>query len=368
MTALPSWRMCSTCARARQPPSSGMAHLVAAMAHGHTAVMNILIIGGNRFMGLGLVWRLLFAGHRVALLNRGRGADPFGTRVERIVADRGSDAFDHALTGRSFDRVIDFAGFSGADLARTVRVLSGRVGHYVFISTGQVYLVREDCAVPARESDYDGPVMARPPTPADYEDWAYGIGKRDAEQELMAAAELPSTRLRIPMVNGEGDPNRRIEAYLWRLLDRGPLLVARASALARHVYRGAVVAAVAAILEQPPVPGQVFNLAQNEVVTVRELIDRLAARVGARAEIIEVESEQLEDVGLSARAASPFSSRWMSQIDPARAVAELGFVHPSLDQYLEAIVTHLLAAWPGSAPEGYAQRERELAWCRRSGQ
>ena len=37
--------------------------------------------------------------------------------------------------------------------------------HYVLISTGQVYLVRADPPVPAREEDYDGPLMAEPPPP-----------------------------------------------------------------------------------------------------------------------------------------------------------------------------------------------------------
>jgi nucleoside-diphosphate-sugar epimerase len=46
-----------------------------------------LIIGGNRFMGVSLVWRMLFAGHRVTILNRGNLADPFGDRIERIRAD-----------------------------------------------------------------------------------------------------------------------------------------------------------------------------------------------------------------------------------------------------------------------------------------
>lgn len=98
--------------------------------------MQVLIIGGNRFMGVSLVWRMLFAGHRVTVLNRGTIVDPFGDRVDRLRVDRGTDAFDRALAGRSFDRVIDFAAFTAADVARVLRVLTGRVGHYVFVSTG----------------------------------------------------------------------------------------------------------------------------------------------------------------------------------------------------------------------------------------
>jgi nucleoside-diphosphate-sugar epimerase len=328
--------------------------------------MNVLVIGGNRFMGLGLVWRLLCGGHRVTVLARGNLPDPFGDRVERIRADRSTDAFDHALAGRTFDRAIDFAGFSADDAIRTVRVLAGRVGHFVFISTGQVYLVREGCPRPAREDDYDGPTMAHAPSPADHEDWVYGVGKRGAEDVLAAAANLPATRLRLPMVNGEHDHKRRIEAYVWRLLDGGPLAVPRAGAIARHVYSGAVIRAIVRLLDAPPPAGQAFNLAQAEQPTVRELIERLASRLGARPDLVELPAEALEAAGISARAASPFSSAWMSVLDPGRAVAELGFEHPALDVYLDSIVASLFAAWPSEPPAEYAQRSRELELIRRT--
>lgn len=310
-------------------------------------------------MGLGLVWRLLCGGHRVTVLNRGNLPDPFGDRVERIYADRSTDAFDAALAGRAFDRVVDFAAFTGDDARRLIRVLAGRVDHTVVISTGQVYLVRQGCRWPAREVDYDGPTMAHPPSPADHDDWAYGIGKRDAETAL-AGSELPVTRLRIPMVNGELDPRQRVASYLWRLLDGGPVLVPRAGAIARHVYSGAVVQAITAVLESPPRPGQAFNLSQAEQPTVRELIERIAERAGARAALVELPAETLEEAGLSVRAASPFSNAWMSVLDPSRALAELGFEHPSLDAYLDSIIASQFAAWPAEPPAGYAQRGREL--------
>ncbi|HEU4729431.1 MAG TPA: hypothetical protein VFT22_16130, partial [Kofleriaceae bacterium] len=61
------------------------------------------------------------------------------------------------------------------------------------------------------------------------------------------------------------------------------------------------------------------------------------------------------------RAASPFSSAWMSVIDPTRAVEELGFEHPALDATLDSILASLFASWPEEPPPGYAQRPGELA-------
>jgi len=50
--------------------------------------MHVLVIGGNRFVGWLLGWRLLAAGHAPTLLDRGRLADPSGERPPTAVAAR----------------------------------------------------------------------------------------------------------------------------------------------------------------------------------------------------------------------------------------------------------------------------------------
>lgn len=184
--------------------------------------MHVLVVGGNRFVGKLLAWRLLAAGAKVTLLNRGGLPDPFGERVERLRGDRTRD-LERLLRGRSFDAVVDLAAYTGEDGRCAAEILRGRTAHHVMISTGQVYLVRAGCPRPAREEDYDGPVTARPGDPADVEDWEYGVGKRACEDALAAAARdgFPATRVRIPMVNGPLDYFRRIEGYLWRLVPGG---------------------------------------------------------------------------------------------------------------------------------------------------
>ena len=59
--------------------------------------MRVLVIGGTRFVGYQLVWRLLAGGHTVTLLNRGTLPDPFGARVERLIGDRTSEDFAHGF-------------------------------------------------------------------------------------------------------------------------------------------------------------------------------------------------------------------------------------------------------------------------------
>lgn len=260
---------------------------------------------------------------------------------------------------------MDFAAFKSGDVRECVKVLNGHVGHYVFISTGQVYLVRQGCPWPAQERDYDGPLMSKPRDAADIPEWEYGIGKRECEDvlgEAWAKELFPSTRLRIPMVDGERDHQRRLEAYLWRILDGGPVLVpAGDNRPVRHVYAGAVVRTLVAILGRADSFGRAYNLSQDEMPTLTELIGLLAGLMGAPVRVAAATVEAMTSASLELRAVSPFSSRWMSCLDPSLAKAELGFRHEPLAEYAGRIVASFLAHPPAAPPPSYARRADEIA-------
>jgi nucleoside-diphosphate-sugar epimerase len=228
-----------------------------------------------------------------------------------------------------------------------------------------VYLVREGAPRPSRESDYEGPLMAAPQDAADRGEWDYGMGKRAAEDvlaEAWRARRFPGTALRLPVVNGERDPTRRLESYLWRLLDGGPVLLPEGGAAKlRHVYCNDVVRAIDSLLGREDTFGRAFNLCQDEAPTLRELVERLAALLGARPRLVDASAAQLAAAGLAPRAVSPFSSRWISHLDPALARAQLGFQATPLAEALASIVASFLAHLPEAPPENYAGRPRELA-------
>lgn len=320
--------------------------------------MHVLVIGGTRFVGYLLVWRLLARGDRVTILNRGTHADPFGDRVERLRGDRRTD-LARLVEGRRFDAAVDFAAYDGPEVEAVVRSL--RADHYVFVSTGQVYLVREGCPKPSRESDYEGKVLARPSTPDEVSQWEYGVFKRDGEDVLARATSFPSTRVRIPIVNGERDHSGRLESYLWRILDGGPIVLPDGGAhRVRHTYGHDVARAIAGLLGAARTLGQAYNFANDETPTLAELVAGLAEDLGAPLRTASVPSSRLLEAGLAPRDVSPFSSAWQSFLDPARARAELGFVATPLAVQLRSIVASFLANVPASAPESYANRSREL--------
>jgi len=323
--------------------------------------VRVLVIGGNRFVGALATWRLLAAGHEVVLLNRGQRADPFGNRVERLRGDRVTE-LERLTAGRSFDAVMDFAAYTGEDGRRAAEVFRDRVGHYLMVSTGQVYLVRQGAPRPAREGDYEGPVIPRPEGPPDLGEWEYGVGKRDAEDALVRAAGegFPATRVRIPMVNGELDYFRRLESYLWRLLDGGPVLMPEGGAEPmRHVYGAEVARFLAEIAGRRETFGKAFNLAQDETPRLRDLLEKLRQLLGSRSELVAVPAAALIEEGIEPSAISPFSGSWMSFIDPSRAREELGFRHLALDTYLGRIVASFLSHVPPAPPDGYRFREAE---------
>ncbi|MGO8970230.1 MAG: NAD-dependent epimerase/dehydratase family protein [Myxococcaceae bacterium] len=322
--------------------------------------MNVLLIGGTRFVGHYLVFRLLAQGHRVTVLNRGVTPDSLGPRVERLRADRGTDAFDRALAGKRFDGVVDFAAYRPEEVERAVRVLRGNVGHYIFISTGQVYLVREGCPSPAREGDFEGRLIPRPQDGPDLEEWNYGVFKRQCETVLSQAADFPSTRLRIPMVNGERDYYRRLESYLWRLLDGGPLLVPDGGTeVCRHVYGLDVADVSTALLGHSNFFGRAFNLAQWEAPPLWELLGLLSEALGTPERRVSLPAETITRAGLRLQEVSPYSTRWMSYLDPSLARAELHFRSTSLPDVLASVVRAFLTSPPSIPPPGYQGRPEE---------
>ena len=99
--------------------------------------MELLIIGGTRFLGRALVDAALAAGHRVTLFNRGRSNPELVKDVETITGDRDHDL--DRLAGRRWDAVIDTCGYTSGQVQRSAEVLKESVERYIFISTLSVY-------------------------------------------------------------------------------------------------------------------------------------------------------------------------------------------------------------------------------------
>ncbi len=334
--------------------------------------MKVLIIGGTRNVGHLLALALLEAGHQVTVFNRGRTPDELPAAVTRVHGDRNAPAgLAPALGAAEYDAVVDMVLYDGAQAQRTVTELAGRTGHYVFISTGQVYLVRQGLRRPFVEADYQrGSAMPEPePGTYDHGEWRYGMEKRAAEDLLQRAwrdGRLPLSTLRLPMVNSERDHFLRLYGYLLRLRDGGPLLLPDAPQHPlRHVYGADVARAILALLTRGPGRGEVFNLSQDETPPLRDWLALLADIAGlSLPPLPEFPRADLERADLLPDC-SPFSDTWMSEPDNARSKRELDMRYTPLPDCLARILRHY-EEQPPPLPAGYRQRAAELAFARRA--
>lgn len=325
---------------------------------------HILIIGGTRNMGHVLALELLRGGYHVTILNRGLTRDELPPQVERLRADRTLRAdLRKALAGRTFDAVVDMVLFSGEEAEAAVDLLAGRTDHYIFISTGQVYLVREGLERPFSESDYEGRVMPAPkPNTYGHEEWNYGIHKRQAEDVLAAAwadRQFPYTSLRLPMVNGEREPFNRLYSYILRIQDGGPILIPETPQFPlRHIYANDVVRAIMTLVSTGKGKGQAYNISQDETVTLGEFLGIVSDIMELPASpLVEVKRSLLEANGFVPDC-SPFSDRWMSELTNERSKAELGMQYTPLRTYLENIIQHYKLN-PPKRPASYRRRSAE---------
>lgn len=324
---------------------------------------NVLIIGGTRNIGHQMAWHLIESGSRLTILNRGIDPDDLPDSVYRLRADRTDvQQMRRALMTRSFDVVIDFVMYKGREASQLIDLLQDRIGQYIFMSTGQVYLVREDIERPFREEDYVGRLMP-PPTENTYayEEWRYGMDKREAEDIFTAAYKeknFPYSVLRLPMVNSERDPFKRLYSYMLRLKDGGPVLIPEKPTFPlRHVYVQDVVQAVEKLMEKGII-GRAFNISQDETVSIDTFLGILAEHMGTVAQTVRVKRAELEANGFLPDC-SPFSDRWMSEITNERSKTELGMTYTPLTEYLGRLVDYYRHTRP-SVPVGYKRRQAEI--------
>ena len=328
---------------------------------------DILILGGTRNLGHFTALSLLDAGHNVTVLNRGVTSDALPANVERLRADRrDTGTMRAALDTRSFDVVFDTTTYTGTEARQAVELFGGSTDLYVFVSSGQVYLVREGVSRPFREADYDGPVMPEPSQEsADHDDWKYGMEKRDAEDVFTTASQsagFPVLTLRLPMVASEMDHRGRIQCYIARVLDRGPLLLPEETGLPlRHVYAKDVAALVTSVASRQMRARGAYNISYGSSMSLEEFVTTIARIAGVDPHIVRVPRTQLERESLLP-SCSPFSGKWMSELDNTRSIAELGVHYTSPDVYLRALVEDYITRWErgGSVPPGLERRQAEV--------
>lgn len=252
--------------------------------------MRVALLGGTGFIGHHLTRWLVESGEDVTIIHRGLtpGRVP-GARS--LAADRRlTSTLAAALVAAAPNVLVDMTAYTGEDMERLLAALPVSVERLVVVSSGDVYWTYSaflglssaapptaavDEAAALREQLYPYRSQATGP-----EDLRYGYEKIVVEQTARTGAGVPVTILRLPMVYGPDDPQRRVSGYLERLWASGSefrLNVAEAAWRCTRGYVEDMAWAIRLAVVDQRAAGQIFNVGEVDALTELEWVRAIAA-------------------------------------------------------------------------------------------
>ncbi|MBC7670727.1 MAG: NAD-dependent epimerase/dehydratase family protein [Gemmatimonadaceae bacterium] len=301
--------------------------------------MSVLVLGGTGFIGGPLVARLLADGVETAVVHH--GTRPVASGARSLVLDRGDTAAVLAAVREiGATTVIDLLACTAADTLPLLDALVGQVERYVMASSIDVYAnyeglhrkgrpspiwdrLTEDGALRASRYPYR---LAKPRPASDPQAWMDDYDKIPLEEAARAAAGLEATILRLPMVFGPGDRQRR---FSWAIR---PMVQRRARFNITHPwaawratfgYVDDVAAGIALAAVHPRAGGQTYNLGRANTPTNLAWAATFAEHLGWPGEVELVHPDVAR--GALAAAVAGLDLNYPLFIDNAKIRRRLGF-------------------------------------------
>jgi len=253
--------------------------------------MRILVIGGTGPTGIPLVNGLVARGHDVAILHRGTHERP---ETPEVVEHVHCDPYDEASLRDGLGtgigtRTWDVAFVMYGRLRTVARVLEGRVGRV--ISVGGVPAYRgwmnpwlfdpPGLPVPVAE---DAPTVDI----AEHDEKGFRVARTE---EAVFETHPGATHFRYPYVYGPHQVVPREWIVVRRVLDGRRRIVVADDGLTlhHHGYTENIAHALLLALDRPDAAaGKIFNVADEEVLTVRQVVEICAAALGHTFEIVSM--------------------------------------------------------------------------------
>lgn len=265
--------------------------------------MNILVLGGTRFIGPPTVRTLVAAGHTVAVFHRGTTTTDLPAGVRHITGDR-AQLTDHTATFVAFapDVVLDMLPMTEADAVQVMATFRGIASRVVALSSQDIY--RAFARAIRREPGPPDPLPLTETSPLrdtlypfrGIVETRYEYDKILVERVIMGDPALPGTILRLPAVYGPGDYQHRLLPYLERIDDGRPaILIDSAEAQWRwtHGYVEDVATAIAVAVTQSRAAGCIYNVGEADALTRAQWVRAIGDAAGWRGRIIAVPTDLL---------------------------------------------------------------------------
>jgi nucleoside-diphosphate-sugar epimerase len=233
--------------------------------------MNILIIGGSRFVGPLLVERLLRKKHRVTLFNRGLVQSHY-RGVKFVQGDR-----DEGFRIReSFDVVIDMCAYVPEQTKTALEQLD--YGFFVHMSTAAVYRKAEIFPLAEESALGDWPLWS-----------GYNKGKVGCELVLQESGARYAAIRPVYVLGPKNYCDR--ERFIYSRIKAGiPLVIpGNGQALVQFIFAKDVAESIALIAEKKAKGA--FNCAGEESITLRGLVDEMG-KISGRNPIYRFNAER----------------------------------------------------------------------------
>jgi len=312
--------------------------------------MNVLVIGGTRFVGRAIVEELLQRGHTVAIYHRGRHEVEFSRPVTHVHGDRRDYTLFRADLARlSPEAVVDVIPMNAEDSQAVVEALRGRISRSVHISSGDVYAPDQPIPIPE-----DAPIHSAEVVELPLGDQVVPYSKvavEEAIREAQTAGGFPATIIRLPAVYGPGDPLAREWFFVKRVLDGRQRIALPDGGLGlfHRGYVGDVARAVVLALESSQAVGKIYNVGHERVLTVRGIAELVARVMDHEWEIVSVPADQVP-------LTNPYATPYHLVYDLSRIRAELGYQESvSLEEGMRRTVAWLMANPPTAETWGLAR-------------
>jgi nucleoside-diphosphate-sugar epimerase len=258
--------------------------------------MRVVVIGGTKFIGRRIVEELLARGDELLVVHRGE-TEPADLMPCRHLHLARADFASAAGEVRAFapDAVIDTLAMSRTDAEAVLPHLPD--AQLVVLSSVDVYEAfwlllndREGQPVPFNETaplrDVRYPYTLLGQRSDDYD-------KLDVEPSYL---DRGATVLRLAMIYGEHDPQRREEFILRRVRAGRPRIpVGAGTWLWTRAYVGDVATAVLATLGNPKAAGEAINIGEPSIRPIRGWAEQILAASGHDAELVTVADPNLPE-------------------------------------------------------------------------